>query len=144
MAADVINIFDIFVEDMAKGVHNLDVDALTIALTNTLPDSDLDKILANIPQISYTNLSSRLVPGTITAIETGGVLKLLCASDLTLTATGTVATFQYIILYNDTPSSPLNPLIGWYDFGSTVTMLNTETFLIDFNQSDGVFTMTQP
>ena len=144
MASDIINLFDHFVEDLAKGVHNLDVDLLTIALSNTLPDSDIDETLSNIFEISYTNLSTRFIPGTITAVETAGVLKLLCASDLTLTASGAVPTFQYIIIYNDTPTSPLDPLIGWYDFGTTVTMANTETFLVDFDQSGGVFTMTQP
>ena len=68
MASDIINIYDVFVEDMAQGVHDLDVDALTIALTNTLPDSDLDKVLLDILQISYTNLSTRVIPVTITAV----------------------------------------------------------------------------
>ncbi|MBK7515447.1 MAG: hypothetical protein IPI51_07505 [Betaproteobacteria bacterium] len=52
--------------------------------------------------------------------------------DLTLTATGAVGPFQYVVLYNDTPSSPADPLIGFWDYGSAVTMANTETFLIDF------------
>lgn len=144
MASDIINIFDQFVEDLAKGVHNLDTGVLTIALTNTLPSSANNAILVNIIQISYTNLSTRIIPATITAVETAGVLKLLCSTDLTLTATGAVPTFQYVVLYNDTPTSPADPLIGWYDFGSTVTMADTETFLVDFDQSGGVFTITQP
>ena len=52
--------------------------------------------------------------------------------DLTLTATGAVGPFRYVVLYNDTPSSPADPLIGFWDYGSSVTMANTETFVIDF------------
>ena len=57
----------------------------------------------------------------------------LTGTDLVLTATGTVATFRYVVLYNDDPTSPADPLIGWYDYGSDVTLLNGETFTIDFN-----------
>jgi hypothetical protein len=49
-----------------------------------------------------------------------------------LTASGTVASFQYVVLYNDDPTSPADPLIGWYDYGSSVTLNNGETFTIDF------------
>jgi hypothetical protein len=54
-----------------------------------------------------------------------------------LTASGAVATFRYVDIYNDTPSSPLDPLIGWYDYGADVTLANGETFTIDFDQSLG-------
>lgn len=123
------NKFNAFVEHMAEGVHNLGSNQLVIALTNTLPTS-ANSVLADITQISYTNLSSRNVT-TSTSSQTGGTYSLVC-NDLVLTASGAVATFRYVVLYNDTPTSPADPLIGWYDYGTTVTLANAETFTVDF------------
>ncbi len=64
----------------------------------------------------------------------------MCA-DLVLTASGTVPTFRYVVLYNDTPTSPADPLIGYYDYGAAVDLLNTETFTIDFDGTNGVLTL---
>jgi hypothetical protein len=66
----------------------------------------------------------------------------LIAADLTITASGAAAPFRYVVLYNDTPTSPADPLIGWWDYGSTVTMANTETFKLDFDNVNGVITIT--
>jgi hypothetical protein len=73
-------------------------------------------------------------------VQTSGTLKLILA-DLVLTASGAVATFRYVVLYNDTPTSPADPLIGWYDYGSAVTLANGETFTIDFDGAGGVLTI---
>lgn len=128
------NKFNQFVEDLAKGVHNFTSDStctLTVALTNTLPVAT-NSVLADITQISYTNLSSRVVTmGNPAVSRTGGTLTFL-ATDLTLTASGSVGPFQYVVLYNDDPTSPADPLIGWYDYGSAVTLSSGETFTIDF------------
>jgi hypothetical protein len=128
------NKYQQFVEDLCKGVHNFTSDAtstITVALSNTAGDADATKAtLSQITQVSYTNLSSRVVTG-VTAEHTTGTVHLT-ATDLVLTATGAVATFQYVILYNDDPTSPADPLIGWYDYGSAVTLANGETFTIDF------------
>jgi len=123
------NKFNAFVEHLAEGVHNLGSNQLVVALTNTLPTS-ANSVLADITQIAYTNLSSRNVT-TSTSSQTGGTYSLVC-NDLVLTASGAVATFRYVVLYNDTPTSPADPLIGWYDYGSAVTLANAETFTVDF------------
>jgi hypothetical protein len=140
MASATFNKFNQFIEDVAKGVHNLSSGVLTVALcpaasapvaTNT--------VLANLTQTNYANLSSRVVT-TTSCVQTAGTLKLILA-DLILTATGTVAPFQYVVLYNDTPTSPADPLIGWYDYGSSVVMTDGETFKIDFDNANGVLTL---
>lgn len=129
-----------FVEDLAKGVHNLATGALTIALTATAnPPVATNTVLANLTQIAYTNLSTRLCT-TTSCVQTTGTLKLLIV-DLVLTASGTVAAFQYVVLYNDTPTSPLDPLICWYDYGSALTLNTGETFTIDFDGVAGVLTL---
>jgi hypothetical protein len=131
-----------FTEDLGKGVHDVSADALTIALTTTanVPSTSADEVLGDITQISYTNLSAR-VPTITSYVHTAGVAKLILA-DLVLTASGTVAAFGVVVLYNDTPTSPADPLIAWWEYGSDVTLLNTETFTLDFDGSGGVFTIT--
>ena len=122
------NKFNAWAENMVE-VANLGTDQFIVALTNTAPSAS-NSVLADITQISYTNLSSRNLT-TASASQTAGTFTLNF-SDLTLTASGAVATFRYVVIYDDTPSSPLKPLVGWLDYGSSITMANGETFLIDF------------
>lgn len=129
------NKFNQFVEDVAEKVHNLGSDQLVIALSNVAPVAT-NSVLANITEISYTNLSSRNVTTSASA-QSSGTYKLTLA-DLVLTASGAVATFRYVVLYNDTPTSPADPLVGWWDYGSGVTLANGETFTIDFDGTNGV------
>jgi hypothetical protein len=129
------NKFHSFVEALSEKVHNLGADTLTVALTNTVP-VNTNTVLANITQISYTNLSTRVLAG-VTSAQTSGTYKL-DANDLVLTASGTVAQFRYVVLYNDTAAS--DELIGWYDYGATVDLLNGETFTITWDAA-GILTL---
>ena len=129
------NKFNSFVEALAEGTHNLGSDTLTIALTNTAPVAT-NTVLANITEISYTNVSSRVLT-SVTSAQTSGTYTL-DAADLVLTASGTVPTFRYIVLYNDTATS--DELVGYYDYGSAVDLLNGETFTITFDAS-GILTL---
>lgn len=127
------NKFNAFVAAIANKTHNLGSDQLTVALTNTLPTST-NAVLADLTQISYTGLSSRNIT-TTSSTQTSGTYSLILA-DLILTASGAVATFRYIVIYNSTASG--GPLIGWYDNGSTVTMANGDTFTIDLDNVNGL------
>ena len=125
-----------FVEAVAEKKHNLGSDTLTIALTTLaeVPVATTDAVLADINQISYTNLSARAIT-TSTSAQSGGTYKLVL-TDLVLTASGAVATFREVVMYNDTATN--DELICWWDYGSDVTLANTETFTIDFDASNGV------
>lgn len=129
------NTFEAFVADIHNKVHNLSSDQLKVALTNTAPDSAGDAVLADITEISYTNLSSRNIT-TVSSTQSGGVYKLI-VSDLVLTASGAVGPFRYIVIYNDTAGS--KNLIGWADYGSNWTMQDQDTLTIDSNQVSGLF-----
>ena len=115
-----------FVEHLAEKVHNLGSDQLIVALSNTAPGAEATPptgatancVLANVTQISHTNLSSRNVT-TSSSAQTSGTYRLIC-NDLVLTASGSVGPFRYVYLYNDTPTSPADPLIGFYDYGSSI------------------------
>lgn len=123
------NKFQPFVEHLAEKVHNLGSDSLVIALTDTAPTAAL-ATLSQISEIAYTNLSSRAVTVSSSS-QTGGTYELVCA-DVVLTASGPVGPFRYVVLYNDTPTSPADPLIGWWDYGSSISLANGETFTVDF------------
>ena len=136
-----------FVEHLAVKVHNLGSDQLVIALSNTAPGSESTPptgstaacILANVTQVSYTNLSSRNVTTSASA-QTSGTYKLTL-TDLVLTASGAVGPFRYVYLYNDTPTSPADPLIAYWDRGSSVTLASGDTFTVNFDDSNGVLTI---
>jgi len=137
--ASAFNKFYCFTADVHNGVHNLSSNQLAIALTPAAnPPVVTNTVLANLSVIAYTNLSTRNVT-TTSSTQSLGVYKLIC-QDLTLTASGAVATFRYVILYNSTAAG--SPLIAWWDYGADVTMASTETFLIDFDQANGVFSET--
>jgi hypothetical protein len=135
------NKFNSFVEALAEKVHNLGSDTLTVALTNTLPVSTNTQ-LSNITQISYTNIQNGATTGRdltgVTSAQTSGSYKL-DANDLVLTATGTVPTFRYVVLYNNTATN--DELIGWYDYGAAVDLLNGETFTITWD-ANGILTLS--
>lgn len=135
-----------FVEHLAEKVHNLGSDTLTVALSNTAPGSESTPptgattacILANVTQVSYTNCSARAIT-TSTSAQTSGTYKLVL-TDLTLTASGgTVGPFRYVYIYNDTATN--DELIGYYDYGSSITLNDTETLLIDFDGANGLLTV---
>ena len=127
------NKFNSFVEALAEKVHNLGSDQLKVALTNVAPSAS-NTTLSNITEISYANLSSRNITTSASA-QSGGTYKLTL-TDLVLTASGAVPTFRYIVIYNDTATN--DELIGWFDYGSTITMANTDTLTLDFDATNGL------
>lgn len=139
------------VNDFVKNaVHNMDLesDQIKIALTNTAPasessnpTSDGNGIVGNLTEISYTNLSSRNVT-TSSSSQTSGVYKLVLA-DLTMTASGgSVGPFRYVYVFDDTVTSPADPIIGYYDYGSSLTLNDGDSFTVDFSAANGVLQIT--
>lgn len=128
------NKFNQFVEDLGLGVHNLDTGALKVYLSNAAPSASADAVKTDLAEI--TNQNGYTAPVDVIGVwsETGGTATL-SATDVVITATGAVGPFQYVVLYNDTPTSPADPLIGWWDYGSAITLANGETFTVDFGAS---------
>ena len=138
MATSAFFKFNSFTEAVAEKVHNLGSDTLEVALTNTAP-VNTNTVLANITQISYTNLNARTLTVSGSA-QTSGVYKLTI-TDKTLTSTGgSTGPFRYVVLFNQTATN--DELIGWYDYGSSITLGDGESLLLNFDDANGVLTIT--
>jgi hypothetical protein len=141
------NKFDCFTENLAEGVHNLQSNQLVVALTNTLPVVT-NSLLSNITEIAYTTFVNGTTTGRNLALaavspstQTAGVYKLIL-QDLVLTANATTPSFRYAVIYNSQGNGITNPLIGWYDYTSSIQLNNLETLTLDFDQVAGVLTLT--
>lgn len=127
-----------WVENWSEAGVNLSSNAITVALSNTAPGSETTPptgdgagILGNVTQIAYTNLSSR-VPTISSSSQTSGTYSLVL-TDLVLTSSGgTTGALRYVYHYDDTIASPVDPLIQYYDYGSSITLADGETLTIDY------------
>jgi len=133
------NKFDSFVEAVAEKVHNLGSDTLKIALTNSAPIASNTQ-LSNITQIANGNgYTTGGAAVTITSsAQTSGTYKLI-GNDLVFTASGSMGPFRYAVLYNDTATN--DELIGWWDYGSSLTLGASETFTVDLDNVGGILTI---
>lgn len=133
------NKFNSFVEAVAEKVHNLGSDTLKVALSNTTPLAT-NAVLSDITQISAGNgyVSGGNTAAQVSSSQTSGTYRLVL-SDVVFTATGAVGPLRYAVLYNDTATN--KELIGWYDYGSSITLANGETFTVDFDGTNGVLTI---
>lgn len=131
-----------FVEDLAEKVHNLGSDTLKNLLTNTAPTSS-NAVKADLTEISAGNGYSAggTAPSISSSAQSAGTYKLTLADVVFTASGGTIGAFRYTDLYNDTPTSPADPLIGWYDYGSSITLAAGETFTIDYDATNGVLTL---
>lgn len=133
------NKFDSFVEALAEKVHNLGSDVLKVMLTNTAP-SAANTVKANITEIAagngYTAGGTQATQSA--SSQTAGLYKLVL-NDVVFTATGAVGPFRYVVLYNDTATN--KELVGYYDYGSSISLANGETFTVDFDPTNGVLTL---
>ncbi len=139
--AQAFNKFNFFVEDLARKIHNLNADVLKVMLTNIAPVAT-NHVLADLTEITAHNgyAAGGATPTNSGASQTAGVLKSVL-QDVTITASGgTIGPFRYAVLYNSTPAG--GNLIGWYDYGVSITLQDGEPFVIDLDQANGVLTLT--
>ncbi|ULK99346.1 hypothetical protein [Bradyrhizobium sp. I71] len=139
------NKFYCFVQDVANALHDMrtgTAQVYKVYLTNTAPlvtntvyNTPADLAAGN----GYTAGGNSV--GTITGAQTTGTFKFVGGTDPAWTASGgSIGPFQYAVLYNSTP--PTKPLIGWWDYGTAITLTNGNTFTIDLDQTNGILTIT--
>lgn len=135
--------FQSFVEALAEKKHNLGSDTLKVYLTNEAPSASADAVKADLAEITV-GVDGYTAGGNSCSItssaQTSGIYKLVLADPATWTSTGTLGPFRYAVLYNATASN--DELIGYWDYGSEITLANGETFKVDFDPTNGVLTLT--
>ena len=135
------NKFHPFVEAIAEKVHNLGTDTLKVMLTNTVP-VNTNSVKTDITEISAGNgyTAGGNTAAQTSSSQTSGTYTLVLADPTPWTASGgSIATFRYAVLYNDTAAS--KNLIGWWDYGSAVSLASGDSFTVDFDAGTGVLTL---
>lgn len=129
-----------FVEDMAQKVHDLfgtagsGADTIKVILSNAAPNVSTHVVRADVTELStangYTSGGSSVAN---VGARSGGTVTVT-ATNVTFTASGgAIGPFRYVIAYNDTPTSPADPLIAYWDYGSALTLADGESLTIKFN-----------
>ncbi len=141
-----------FVQNLCEEI-DVDNDAWLFDLTLTAPTAGTDVtadgngIKANITPISYTNYTDdltvdrTLTAGSITHAQTAGTFTFDYTADIVITASGgAIADWRYIVDWDDTVTSPVDPVRGFWDHGSTISLNDTDSATLQFNAS-GLWTL---
>lgn len=141
------NKFNQFAADLCSGVHQLQTGTshvFKVCLTNTAP-SATNAVFGDLTEISAGNgyTAGGASGGTVTGSQTSGTFKFSLGTNPSWTASGgTIGPFRYATLYNTTPTSPLKPLVGYWDYGSSVTLNAGESFTVTFDGTNGVLQLS--
>lgn len=134
MATSAFNKYQDFSEQLTRGVHQFGTHTFRVALTNTAPNATHTG-LAQIGEIAAGNgYTAGGTATTVTVSETGGTTTVT-GTEVVFTATGNMAAFRYAVLYNDTATSPSKALVGWFDYGASISLTAGETFTVRFNNA---------
>lgn len=125
--------FNNFVQDVGRGVHNLHTGVIKVMLTNSAPNASSNTVKADLTEISagsgYSAGGATVASNTYS--QTSGTGALTGTDPVITAAGGSIGPFRYAVLYNDTPTSPADPLIGYWDYGSSITLADGESLTVD-------------
>lgn len=130
------NKFQQFVQDLAEKVHNLSTDQVEIYLSDATPSASADAVKADLAEIGTGNGYTGPQDTQNTGAEATGTYTLTGTKVVITASGGSIGPFRYVVLQNTTPTSPLDPLIGWWDYAGELTLLTGESFSVKFNNSD--------
>ncbi len=137
------NKFQDYTEQLNKGVHNWSSHTYKAALSNTAPgagDTGLATGGAHPPPAAANGYSAGGQSlDTVTLSEASGTAKVTIADEVFTATSGGIGPFRYTIIYNDSATSPADALVCYYDYGSSITLADTETFTIDFDPTNGLW-----
>jgi hypothetical protein len=134
--------FQDFVEQLGKAVHNFSSHTFKAALTNTAPvntQTGLDLVTDHPPPAAANGYTTGGNTLTVAWAETSGTAKATITDTVFTATAGGIGPFRYAIIYNDTATSPADALVAYYDYASSITPADTETFTIDFDGTNGFF-----
>jgi hypothetical protein len=134
------NKFNSFVSDLAQGVHNLNSNALKVMLTNSAPAAS-NTIKSNITEITAGNgyTAGGAAAAFVSGNDTSGTYKLILSPVSWTASGGSIGPFEWAVLYNSSTAN--GNLIGWWDYGTAVTLTNGNTFSVSLDQTNGVLTV---
>lgn len=132
-----------FGEEIGKGTHQLHAHTFKAVLTNAAPAAT-NAVLADITQVGNSGgyvggAGGGVLLDGVTWTRSGGVSKLTIADEVITAAGGAIGPFRYVVVYNDTAAG--DPLVCWYDYGSSITLADGEPFTLDFDGTNGVFAL---
>lgn len=133
--------YNSFIDELSKGGHNLTTAVYKLALTNTAPgvsDTVWNTTVAPAPAAANGYPAGGNTLTTTSATTTTGTFKLVLVDSVFTATAGGIGPFRYVILYN---SSATNKLVGYYDYASSISLADTDTFTTDFDAANGVFTI---
>lgn len=132
--------FQDYAEQLNKAVHNWSTHTFKALLTNTAP-SATDVGISTLTEISAGNGYSAggMTLDSVTLSEASGTAKVTIADEVLTASGGSIGPFRYVVIYNDTATSPADALVCYYDYGSSITLNDTETFTIDFDATNGLW-----
>lgn len=134
--------YNTFADELSKGGHNLQTAVFKVALTNTAPTAATDTVwnttVAPAPAAANGYTAGGNTITTSSASTTSGTFKLVLADSVFTAAGGSIGPVRYAIIYN---SSASNKVVGYYDYGSSITLADTETLTVDFDATNGVLTL---
>ena len=139
--------FQDFSEQLSRGIHDFDAHTFKVALTNTAPvatQTSLDTVTNHPAPAAANGYPAGGIATTIAISETTGTTTVT-GTQVVFTATaGGIGPFRYAILYNDTATSPADALIAYSDYGSSITLADTETYTVKFNNASPgtIFTLS--
>ena len=132
--------FECLSEHLCEKVHNLDTDTIKIYLTNSAPNAATHAVKTDLAGITEENGYTETDITTATS-RTGAVTSITTTDYVEWTASGgSFGPCRYAVVFNDTPTSPADPLIGYYDYGASITVATGEKLKVDFGTS--LFTVT--
>ncbi len=136
----IFNKFNSFVSDCAQKVHNLNSDTLKIMLTNVAPAAT-NTIKANLTEISNGNgyVTGGSTAAFVSGNDVSGTYKLILGQPAWTASGGSIGPAEYAVLYNSSTAS--GNLIGWWDYGTPITLTNGNTFTVATDQTNGVLTI---
>ncbi len=129
--------FNSFSEALAEKIHNLQSDVLKVMLTNVAPVAT-NSVKANLTEIAAGNgyTAGGTASTQTSSAQTSGVYRLIIPDVVFTPSGGSIAAFRYAVLYNDTATN--KELIGFFDYGSSISPGVGEPFTVDFDATLGI------